>query len=592
MMRTSKTTLGIAMAVAALATSANAQVQFSPSSTTYTQDFNTLPTASVTGGAPINGQIITALPSTTLANWYSSRAGTNTNENLIAGTGSSGTGGLYSFGGAASSDRALGAVSSGSNAGITYGVRIRNNGGPGEILTTVNVAGVMEQWRTGGNTITNPAPPPATIPNPRSEKTRFFYTTSTSQITTIGTPVATQNSNDDTNPTVGTPDPFGPPTGAGTYTAFTALDLTSLIDTLPAGALDGNDNGDPNAIPPVPAKRSAIGATITFPITPGSGNPTAGLFPGEEAMLIWSDPNNVGNDHGIAIDDVTLIATFEDTDGVNAAIEDGAPNLGDGNLDSVLDRVQSTVASLPNALNAEYITIVSPAGTNITNVAATLPPGFNPIPAAGVTMPVGLISYRVNGLTPGATINVTIRYANAATVAGVNNYYKYNANTNTWTEFSGVGVATFDGVQTFTLTLTDGGQGDLDGVVNGSILDPGGPGIGGPVLAADITSLTATAAFAGAPVAINWTTASELDNAGFTVKNAATGAVVGSFVPAEGSASTGASYSVIDPAGLATGETRSYILEDVDLSGVVTTHGPVTATITGGASSVGNWTMY
>jgi hypothetical protein len=36
-----------------------------------------------------------------------------------------------------------------------------------------------------------------------------------------------------------------------------------------------------------------------------------------------------------------------------------------------------------------------------------------------------------------------------------------------------------DGDNILTLILTDGGQGDADGVANGTIVDPGGPGFGG-----------------------------------------------------------------------------------------------------------------
>lgn len=59
----------------------------------------------------------------------------------------------------------------------------------------------------------------------------------------------------------------------------------------------------------------------------------------------------------------------------------------------------------------------------------------------------------------------------------VNAYYKYNATTSVWELFQG---ATFedrngDGTADVVLTLTDGGAGDADGVVNGVIVDPGAP---------------------------------------------------------------------------------------------------------------------
>jgi hypothetical protein len=42
-----------------------------------------------------------------------------------------------------------------------------------------------------------------------------------------------------------------------------------------------------------------------------------------------------------------------------------------------------------------------------------------------------------------------------------------------------------DGDNIITLTIRDGGFGDADGVANGTIVDPGGPGIGGGGAAAD-----------------------------------------------------------------------------------------------------------
>lgn len=116
------------------------------------------------------------------------------------------------------------------------------------------------------------------------------------------------------------------------------------------------------------------------------------------------------------------------------------------------------------------------------------------------------------------------------------------------------------------------------------------------VLAADVTSFTAKQT--GATVLVSWETAAELDNAGFVVYRAnedgSRGEKLSGLIPAEGSASAGASYSFVDSAAIGSGETsRSYLLVDIDLSGAEGTHGPATATIsTGTPSSVTGWTMY
>lgn len=286
----------------------------------------------------------------------------------------------------------------------------------------------------------------------------------------------------------------------------------------------------------------------------------------------------------------TAFNTDTDLDSVSNAIEDAAPNSGDGNSDGLDDAAQNNVTSLPNAVNGDYLTLSTAAPDAFFDVVTAL--NITTAGNDGATLPVGLVDFIVDGLTPGQTINVAIRYENAL-VPTPTNYYKHDVDPSSWWHYSGPGKATYNAAtRTTTLTLTDGNpDADSDLTADGRILDPSGPGFGG-VLAADVSSLTATAPFAGAPVTIAWTTTAELDNAGFTVKNAATGSIVGSFVPAEGSASSGASYSVVDADTLEAGEVRTYVLEDIDLAGKATTHGPVTASITGAASSVGTWTQY
>ena len=64
-----------------------------------------------------------------------------------------------------------------------------------------------------------------------------------------------------------------------------------------------------------------------------------------------------------------------------------------------------------------------------------------------------------------------------------------------------------------------------------------------------------------------------------------------SLVPAEGSASSGATYSFIDQAPIGTGE-RWYRLRETVLDGTTITYEPAKASVGEAASSVGAWTMY
>jgi hypothetical protein len=83
-------------------------------------------------------------------------------------------------------------------------------------------------------------------------------------------------------------------------------------------------------------------------------------------------------------------------------------------------------------------------------------------------------------------------------------------------------------------------------------------------------------------VLVEWKTASEMDNAGFNVWRSETEAgsytqLNAALIPAQGGPTTGASYSYDDDA-VTNSVTYWYKLEDLDLYGVSTLHGPVSAT--------------
>jgi hypothetical protein len=80
---------------------------------------------------------------------------------------------------------------------------------------------------------------------------------------------------------------------------------------------------------------------------------------------------------------------------------------------------------------------------------------------------------------------------------------------------------------------------------------------------------------------VEWETASEVDNAGFNLHRATAGdgpytKLNDALIPAEGDPESGASYTYTDT-DVVRGVTYYYMLEDVDIHGVTTLHGPVSA---------------
>jgi len=186
----------------------------------------------------------------------------------------------------------------------------------------------------------------------------------------------------------------------------------------------------------------------------------------------------------IYIDDIGVCPTppslARDSDDVLSSIEDAAPNAGDGNSDGILDSLQDNVASLPNAVDGGYVTIVSPEGTSLLSVSA----GDNPSPGdapAGVEFPVGFFQFTVSGLTLGGSTTVTLLLPAGHTFG---TYYQYGRTldnpTPHWYEFLW-DATTQTGAEILSdriiLHFVDGLRGDDDLTVNGQIVDPGAPAV-------------------------------------------------------------------------------------------------------------------
>ena len=176
---------------------------------------------------------------------------------------------------------------------------------------------------------------------------------------------------------------------------------------------------------------------------------------------------------------ITRLLADSDGDGVPDTNEGGGPNGGDANQDGIPDSQQANVASLQNSVDQQYVTLVSPTGTQLINVQAG---PVAPDAPVGVDFPFGEIGFEVHGVAPGGSAQVTFLLPTGSLV---NSFYKYGpepapGNTTAhWYDFafsavSGTG-ATISG-DTVTLNLVDGARGDADLTANGVIVDPSAPG--------------------------------------------------------------------------------------------------------------------
>jgi len=164
-----------------------------------------------------------------------------------------------------------------------------------------------------------------------------------------------------------------------------------------------------------------------------------------------------------------------DGDGIPAEVEDAGPNNGDGNNDGIPDSEQANVASLPNAANGEYVTIESPEGTSLNNVAAV---NVNSLPSEGkpnLVFPYGLFAFDITGIPAGSTVWVRLWFESP--VPEGSEYWKYGPTPDNPTpHWYQIPMEIGNGGHVIEIPLVDGGLGDDDLTANGIIIDQGGPG--------------------------------------------------------------------------------------------------------------------
>lgn len=165
----------------------------------------------------------------------------------------------------------------------------------------------------------------------------------------------------------------------------------------------------------------------------------------------------------------------DDADGISIEEEAAAPNEGDGNNDGMPDNTQPYVSSFVNEITSQYVVLelddsCSNTALDITTEASKA------VADSGFDYPAGLLGFTSECGTPGyiATV-VQYHYGVSAENQVVR---KYNPTTNAYFNISGATIesVTVGGQQAVKVMyqIIDGSNLDLDGVANGTIIDPAG----------------------------------------------------------------------------------------------------------------------
>lgn len=152
------------------------------------------------------------------------------------------------------------------------------------------------------------------------------------------------------------------------------------------------------------------------------------------------------------------------------------PNDGDANNDGTQDTTQANIAGMVSPITNKYVLVQADSACTVQNQSMQAASGLA-AQDSGYSYPAGLMNFTVQGCgAPGYTTTVTQYYYG---LTGTNFVLrKYNPNTKKYSTVSGATVShvTIGGqaVTKVTYKVTDGGELDQDGTVNGTIVDPAG----------------------------------------------------------------------------------------------------------------------
>ena len=295
------------------------------------------------------------------------------------------------------------------------------------------------------------------LTNTRSQTPSATFTTSPSA---TSTPSNSPSVTESPNPTS---------TATETVTATTTASLTPVPSSTPTHTGTETLTATFSATEsPAPTSTGTATPTTTITFTP-SESPTRSftrtLTP---TQLFTASPTPTSTQ-------LPYYADY-DGDGVPNGIEDGGPYSGDGNGDGTDDSQQEHVATLINAVDGQYVTLIAAEGSRLRDVTATL--NTAPIdPPKDITFPAGMFSFRLTSFSGVGPHLLTIVLPEGMEL---DDYWKYGPlpgnDGSSWYLFD------YDGTTGASVTrnvaflwFRDGDRGDDDLLQNEIIIDLGGP---------------------------------------------------------------------------------------------------------------------
>jgi hypothetical protein len=206
--------------------------------------------------------------------------------------------------------------------------------------------------------------------------------------------------------------------------------------------------------------------------------------------VVWPYDSTADHNAGFSSRSVTIIKVLPMPEGTtdinvyeagwnyvdqNKIIIYGAIDGTDSNGNGVLDSEEGTsdpdpkTARVRQANGADRIVITTSAG-ELTKVEALNhdDPSVNQAGKPVMAFPYGITHFEIMGLAPGSSVVVNLVFPGNVPTTAI--YYKISPVTG-WQE---IAFGSNDGDNTITLTLKDGDpRTDADGIVNGTIVDPG-----------------------------------------------------------------------------------------------------------------------